>query len=131
MAAFLETATPPAPATAATAPVDALRAQLAAIAAAFAERTGRNVKAMIAASLGEPELAQAFRNQFIAASRAEVRTLLQRAIQTRDLRADLDLEVTLDLVYGPLYYRLLVGHAPLDRHFTDALLDQALRGLAA
>jgi AcrR family transcriptional regulator len=131
MAAFLETAAPPAPATAEITPIEALRGQLAAIAAAFAERTGRNVKAMIAASLGETELAQAFRNQFIASSRAEGRALLQRAVQTRELRADLDLEVTLDLVYGPLYYRLLVGHAPLDRRFTDALLDQALRGLAA
>ena len=44
---------------------------------------------------------------------------------------DLDLEVTLDLIYGPLYYRLLVGHAPLDGQFTDALLDQAVRGLSA
>ena len=107
------------------APLDALRAQLAAIAAAFAERTGRNVKAMIAASQGETELAKAFRNQFIAASRADGRALLERAIRAGELRADLDLEVTLDLVYGPLYYRLLVGHAPLDRRFTDALLDQA------
>jgi AcrR family transcriptional regulator len=131
MAAFLEKASPPAAAAAEGSPVAALRAQLAAIAAAFAERTGRNVKAMIAASQGETELAKAFRNQFIAASRAEGRDLLQRAIRMGELRADLDLEVTLDLVYGPLYYRLLVGHAPLDRGFTEALLDQALPGLAA
>jgi hypothetical protein len=26
--------------------------------------------------------------------------------------------------------QLLVGHAPLDRAFTDALVDQTLRGLA-
>ena len=77
---------------------------------------------MIAASQGETELAKAFRNQFIAASRADGRALLERAIAAGELRADLDLEVTLDLVYGPLYYRLLVGHAPLDRRFTDALL---------
>ena len=130
MAAFLETAAPPTVREAHTAPLDALRAQLAAVAAAFAERTGRNVKAMIAASQGETELAKAFRNQFIAASRAAGRTLLERAARGGEIRADLDLEVTLDLVYGPLYYRLLVGHAPLDGRFTDALLDQALRGLS-
>jgi AcrR family transcriptional regulator len=130
MAAFLETAASPAAEAAHTAPLDGLRAQLAAIAAAFAERTGRNVKAMIAASQGETELAKAFRTQFIAASRADGRELLERATHAGELRAGLDLEVTLDLVYGPLYYRLLVGHAPLDRAFTDAILDHALRGLA-
>ena len=130
MAAFLETAASPAAEVAHAAPLEGLRAQLAAIAAAFAERTGRNVKAMIAASLGETELAKAFQNQFIAASRADGRALLEQAIQAGELRADLDLEVTLDLVYGPLYYRLLVGHAPLDRRFTDAIFNLAVRGLA-
>lgn len=131
MAAFLETAAPPTTSETHAVPLDALRAQLAAIATAFAERTGRNVKAMIAASQGETELAKAFRNQFIAASRADGRAVLEQAIRAGELRADLDLEVTLDLVYGPLYYRLLVGHAPLDGRFTDGLLDQALRGLSA
>ncbi|HEX6015963.1 MAG TPA: TetR-like C-terminal domain-containing protein, partial [Geminicoccaceae bacterium] len=107
-----------------------LRAQLAAVAAAFAARTGRNVQAMVAASLGETELAKAFRNQFIAASRRAGAVLLERAMAASELRPDLDLEVTLDLIYGPLYYRLLVGHAPLDAAFTDALLDHALLGLA-
>jgi AcrR family transcriptional regulator len=130
MAAFLETATTPSADEAHREPLDGLRAQLAALAVAFAERTGRSVRAMIAASLGETELAKAFQNQFIAASREAARELLERAIGAGQLRADLDVEVTLDLVYGPLYYRLLVGHAPLDRQFTDALLDQALRGLA-
>jgi AcrR family transcriptional regulator len=131
MAAFLETAAPPRACDRTAEPLDGLRDQLAAIAAAFAERTGRNVKAMIAASQGETELAKAFRNQFIAASRADGRALLDRAVRTGRLRRELDLEVTLDLIYGPLYYRLLVGHAPLDRRFTDTLLDQALAGLAA
>src|SRR3954447_767931 len=131
MAAFLETATyPAATATAGSALTD-LRLQLAAIACAFAARTGRSVKAMIAASQGETELAKAFRNHFIAASHRAGRALLERAMTAGELRSNLDLEVTLDLIYGPLFYRLLVGHAPLDPGFTDTLLDQALQGLAA
>ena len=131
MAAFLETATQPETrATAGSALAD-LRQQLAAVAGAFAARTGRNVKAMIAASEGETELAKAFRSHFIAASRQAARGLLERAVAAGELRQGLDLEITLDLIYGPIYYRLLVGHASLDRGFTDALLGQAMAGLAA
>ena len=130
MAAFLETAAAPDAAPAEVPPLEALRRQLAAIAAAFADRTGRGVKAMVAAGLGETELAKAFRHQFIAASRADGRSMLERAVEAGELRADLDLEITLDLVYGPLYYRLLVGHASLDGRFTDTLLAQVLGGVA-
>ena len=130
MAAFLETATPPVAEGLPGRPLEDLRRQLAAIAAAFAARTGRNVKAMIAATQGETELAKAFRNQFVAASRAEGKALLMRAVATGEIRAEVDLEVAVDLIYGPIYYRLLVGHAPLDREFTDRLLREVLTGLA-
>ncbi len=46
-----------------------------------------------------------------------------------ELRADFDIEVALDLVYAPLYFRLLIGHGPLDGAFTDGLLEMAVAGL--
>ena len=131
MAAFLETAAQPDTSTTAGSALADLRQQLAALADAFAARTGRSVRAMVAASEGETELAKAFRSHLIAVNRQIGRGLLERAVAAGELCAGLDLEVTLDLIYGPLYYRLLVGHAPLDRRFTDSLLNQALNGLAA
>ena len=131
MAAFLETAAPSGAIGTPGRPLEDLRRQLEAIAAAFAARTGRNVKAMIAASQGETELAKAFRNQFIATSRVEGQALLRRAIADGEIRGDVDLEVAADLIYGPIYYRLLVGHAPLDRAFVDGLLREVLAGLRA
>ncbi|WP_353356863.1 hypothetical protein [Mycobacterium sp.] len=32
--------------------------------------------------------------------------------------------------FGPLLYRLLIGHAPLDEAGGDAIVDAAMRGLA-
>lgn len=46
-----------------------------------------------------------------------------------DCGGSADIEAVLDLVYAPLYFRLLIGHGPLDDSFTDRILDLALDGL--
>lgn len=113
------------------APLKDLRRQLRRIAALFATPTGRSVALMIAAAQSETELAKVFRHRFMLASREEGRRLLVRAIETGEIRAKIDIEAALDLVYAPLFFRLLVGHGPIDRKFVDAVLDQALEGLGA
>ena len=129
MAAFLETTRAQKPRTGKTRPLDALREQLRAIARGFSTRSGRNTAMMIAAAQHDSELAKVFRNRFIMARREEGRTLLTRAIAAGALRADTDTDLALDLIYAPLYFRLLIGHGPLDAAFTDAILDAALKGL--
>jgi AcrR family transcriptional regulator len=60
---------------------------------------------------------------FTAARRAALRSLLQRGQAGGALAQDADLDMLVDMAYGVLYYRLLVGHAPLD--------EAAARSLAA
>jgi AcrR family transcriptional regulator len=112
-------------------PRAALRAQLRAIADIFTTPMGRSIALLIAAAQSETELAKAFRNRFLIASREEGRGILERGIKEGAFRADLDLETALDIVYAPLYFRLLIGHQPIDAAFVDRLLDGALHGLAA
>ena len=107
----------------------ALRRQLAGIAAAFASPAGRSTAAMIAAAQNDSELAKVFRNRFIMKSRETGRALLLQAIDEGELRPGADLEIALDVIYAPLFFRLLIGHGRLDRAFTEALLDLALDGL--
>ena len=38
--------------------------------------------------------------------------------------------LALDLLYGPLYHRLLHGHAPLDDAFVADVVDTTLAGLS-
>jgi Tetracyclin repressor-like, C-terminal domain len=54
---------------------------------------------------------------------------LQPAMQTAELREDIDIDVALDLIYGPLLFRLLLGHAPLDQAFVPPSFDHVLQGL--
>jgi hypothetical protein len=130
MAALMEGEAPQTTRRAPRSAILALRQQLHTIAERFASPTGRHVATMIAASDLESEFSKAFRNHFVLARRAEGRVLLEQAIREGDVRPDLDAEVALDLLYGPLFFRLLMGHAPLDARFTDEVLSHALRGLA-
>jgi AcrR family transcriptional regulator len=131
MAALIETQKA-VPATRATgSALDDLRLQLRKVAAVFASRTGRNMAMMVAAADVETEISKVFRTHFILARREEGRALLTKAVQQNAVRGDIDFDAALDLIYGPLFYRLLVGHQPLTAEFTDTLLALAVEGIAA
>ena len=130
MAALIETQKAPAATRATASALDDLRAQLRKVAAVFSSRVGRNVAMMVAAADEETEISKVFRTHFILARREEGRALLQKAIEQHAVRGDIDFEAALDMIYGPLFYRLLVGHKPLTAEFTDSLLAHAVDGLA-
>jgi len=122
MAAFLEATGAAEAAQSTHTPLAALRGQLHALADAFAAPAGRSVAAMVAAAQSETELAKAFRNEFIARNRDATRALLERCIAEKAIAPPEDMELSLDLIFGPLFYRLLMGHAPITRGFVDQLL---------
>ena len=98
---------------------------------AFGGKMGRTVAALIAEGQTNPELAEALRSRWLSVRRAEAREILELGVERGELREDLDPEVTVDVLYGPIYYRMLVGHAPLDDDFADAPADHIFAGLGA
>jgi hypothetical protein len=44
--------------------------------------------------------------------------------------ADLDPDLAIDLIYGPLYYRVLFRHLPLDADYAETIVRRALHGIA-
>ena len=57
---------------------------------------------------------------------AAIRGLLRRGIQRGELRPDLDLEVAVDLLLGPIYYRSLMSGEPLTPAFIDRLVRSVM-----
>jgi AcrR family transcriptional regulator len=108
-----------------------LKRQLRAVADVFASRIGRQAAIMIASAAGETELSKSFRNHFILARREEGREIISRGIAQQEIRVGIDIEVLLDMIYGPIFYRLLMGHGALDAGFTDAVVGHALQGTSA
>lgn len=94
-------------------------------------RRGRAFKIFISASQNDAEVADAFRTVWIQPRRGQTRAFLERHREMGRLPADTDLDLTMDLLYGPLYYRLLTGHGQLTAEYADAIAEVVLRGLAA
>lgn len=64
---------------------------------------------------------------FTAVRRAALRALLERGRSAGELPAGADLDMLVDMAYGVLYYRLLIGHAPLDKKAARSLAAELTR----
>jgi AcrR family transcriptional regulator len=129
MAALMASASPQTHVRPSASAIDDLRRQLRKVVDVFASPRGRNAVLMTASADPDSELSRAFRNQVMLASREEGRALLQRAQASGEVRTGLDVEVALDMIYGSIFYRLLMGHALANEAFTTRLVDEAIRGL--
>ena len=47
-----------------------------------------------------------------------------------EFRGGIDPDVAMDLIFGPIVYRVLSGHTPLSKPFVRELVDAAVNGLA-
>ena len=107
-----------------------LELQVTRVAETFSAPRGRHAVLMVAASDPGSEIAKAFRTQVMLASRAEGRALLARAIEDREVRGDIAAECVLDAIYGAIFYRLLIGHQPVDGAFIATLMRTVRQGIA-
>jgi AcrR family transcriptional regulator len=87
---------------------------------------GRVVAALVEETHSDPEFAKLYHERFVNPRRDPARAVLKRAIERREMREDTDLELTLDLLYGPLFHRLLHAHAPLSDRFVEGVVDATL-----
>ena len=68
----------------------------------FRSDRGRIVSAILAAGQSDKELIAAFRERFLWPRRREAYATLERGIRRGELRRDVDLNLLLDSLYGPI-----------------------------
>jgi AcrR family transcriptional regulator len=91
---------------------------------------GRVVAGLVATAQADAEFAELYLERFVRSRRDAMRPVLLRAIDRGEIPANIDLEVALDLIYGPIYHRMLHGHAPLDERFARNVVDTIISGIA-
>jgi AcrR family transcriptional regulator len=91
-------------------------------------RRGRIVAALIGGGQSDPELIEAFRDRFMMPRRQEAYVTLRRGISRGELPEDLDLDLTLDTLYGALYMRFLIRQSGLTEEYVDEVVGLVIDG---
>ena len=89
-------------------------------------RRGRIVSAMLGAGQSDSNLIAAFRERFLKPRRQEAYATLRRGILRGQLRRNVDMNLILDSLYGPIYMRFLIRHDKLTPDFVDGLCELTL-----
>ena len=91
---------------------------------------GRVMQGLVSDLATDPDLARAFRERVVAVRLAEVKRVFERGIERGDLRPDADFELAHELLFGPVYYRLLLSGRPLDKRLAGRIVDAVLPAFA-
>lgn len=93
----------------------------------MADGDGRVLEQLVRQSGQNPELVDVVRSILYARRRLYV-TMLNRAIARGEMSPDVDQELLLDLLLGPLWFRLLVSGAPVTPGEARSVVELVLEG---
>lgn len=93
-------------------------------------RTAPILADALAEALRSPDLGNALRGG-LAVQREPFRQVLERAVEGGELPADIDYELAIDLLIGPIVNRALVSGGPLEPALAERVVDVVLEGLRA
>lgn len=91
--------------------------------------SGRVFAQLVGEAQADPLIRQELRTNLVDSRRQLFRTIWERGVARGEFRGGADPDAAVDLMIGPAFYRLMMGHAPLGEDAADALVDAAIDGL--
>ncbi|MEV4757815.1 TetR/AcrR family transcriptional regulator [Micromonospora sp. NPDC049559] len=107
-----------------------LRTQMVGVATILSSPSFAPYLSLIGAAQDDPELARSFLDGLVKPRVAAARERLRRAGEQGQIRADVDLDDVVELLYGPIYYRALLHTRPPTPGQVDEILRLVFAGLA-
>lgn len=92
-------------------------------------REGTIIKELIGGGQFDAGLGEAYRTRYFHPRRLEARLLMERGVHRGELKKNLDIELSTDLIYGPIFYRLLITDEKLDDSYVHHLVNTAFEGI--
>jgi AcrR family transcriptional regulator len=112
-------------------PGERIARHLAMLTEQYSGLPGRIVGQIIAEGQFDPDTLREFRERFHYGRRAVVREVMEEWRLSGEIAPDTNVEALMDLLYAPIYMRLLLGHAPLDKSFVVQHITYAYSLLGA
>jgi AcrR family transcriptional regulator len=106
-----------------------LRTQMNGVVRLFTSEAFAPYVGLIAAAQSDPELAKSLVASLVEPRVRACRKRLEKAQEQGEIRQGVDLEAAVEMLYGPLYYRLLLHTRPPSTAQVKAILELAFDGL--
>lgn len=108
-------------------PLGAMRTEMRGIARAADHLMGRLLTSLVSEAQRDPEIRAALLDGLFHPRTQATAKMVRKAQESGALRKDIPAHVAVDLLVGPLFYRMLVRHQPL----TDTFVSQVFRVVTA
>ena len=103
--------------------------QLKSLTAFYTSTLGRLFCQFIAEGQSDPAFLASFRQRFLSARRDAAKIMWRRGVERGEIRSTIDGDVVLDMIYGPIIFRLLAGHGSLNDSESEAIVEAVFGGL--
>lgn len=110
-------------------PLKALRTEMRGIASVSDDLIGRLITSLLGEAQSDPEIRTALVDGLFRPRTAATGNMVRKAQKSGLMRKDVPAEVAVDLLVGPLFYRMLVQHQPLNDAFVGHVFRCVMTGL--
>ena len=90
---------------------------------------GRVMQGLVSDLATDSHLSSEFRARVVALRMGETRRVIERGIARGQVRPDVNVLLVHELLFGPVYYRLLLSGGRLDSRFVEGVVDAILPGV--
>jgi AcrR family transcriptional regulator len=103
--------------------------QLQSVTQFYVSPLGRMFCQFIAEGQSDASFLALFRERFLFVRRDSARIMWRRGVDRGEIRNEIDGEIALDLIYGPILFRLLAGHGSMNDHEAAVMVQVIFGGL--
>jgi len=107
------------------------REQLTRVSAFYASPVGTVFAQLLANAMQDPAASEWLKTRFLESRQRGTQELWDRAVARGEVQKDIDPDLAMDLVFGPVMWRLVSGRRPLTKHDVDVIVSSVLNGLRA
>jgi AcrR family transcriptional regulator len=103
-----------------------LKAAVGTLLNGFAGPLGKALPGLVADMAHDPVLARMIREKVLVARRRSIRAAFERGVARGESGRGFDIEILIDMLTGPFYFRALFGHLPATPAMVNTIVDYVL-----